>query len=80
MKYVILSTGILIASAILYSAAYITSAIIKLIGSSVGDDVLTSQAQPLYVLSIIALIAAILILIIGFLKKDNGIKQYRNDS
>lgn len=69
MKYFIVSTGLFIAAAILYSAAYITSAIIHLITSSIGGSILTSQAQPLFILSIVTVVLAIIFLSVGLFKK-----------
>lgn len=70
MKYFIVSAGLFIAAAILYSSRYITSAVIGLIGNGVGENILTSHTQSLSILSIVAVVLAVLFLLVGLIKKD----------
>lgn len=70
MKYFIVSTGLFVIASILYSAAYITSAILHTISNSFGGNILLSQTQPLSIFGLIALLGAILFLFIGLFKKD----------
>lgn len=71
MKYLIVSTGLFITAAILYSTAYISSAIVHLITNRVGENILTSQTQPLFIWSILTVILAIIFLLVGLFKKDS---------
>ncbi|MFP3355811.1 hypothetical protein R0K17_00505 [Planococcus sp. SIMBA_143] len=70
MKYVIVSTGLFISAAIMFSAAYIASAILRSITGGYGQSILTPQTQLLYSLSIITALAAITLLAIDYFKKD----------
>ncbi|MGB6407770.1 MAG: hypothetical protein WBF39_09850 [Planococcus donghaensis] len=70
MKYIIVSMGLFISAAIMFSAAYIASAIINLIVGSVGQSVLTSQTQVLYLVSIVTALAAVVFFVLGYFKKE----------
>lgn len=70
MKYFILSTGLFITAALLYSTAYIASAIVHLITNSIGEDLLIPQTQTLSIMSLLTLILAISFLVVGLIQKD----------
>lgn len=68
MKLCIIASSLLIVSAILYSASFITSALFGIIMNGIGDD-LYPQTQPLFFLSIIALVVAVVLFLIDYFKK-----------
>lgn len=67
MKFTIVSIGLFISAAIMFSAAYITSAIIR--SGTVGQSVLTPQTQLLHIGSICIALLAVTILAIEYFKK-----------
>ncbi|MGX7595007.1 hypothetical protein ACWNS2_07165 [Planococcus plakortidis] len=68
MKAAIIAAGLFISGAIMLSAAYIASAILK--SGLYGQSILTPQTQVLYLLGLAAAFAAIVLLAIDHFRKD----------
>ncbi len=75
MNYFIVSAGFFISAATLYSARYITSALLATILNGYGSSIVTSQTLSLFVLSLVALILAILFLLLGLHKERKQLKK-----
>lgn len=69
VKLSVIASALLIVSAILYSARFITSALIGIIMNGMGDDIYYPHTQPLLILSIITLVVAVLLFLIDYFKK-----------
>jgi hypothetical protein len=72
LKFIIVGSSLLISASIMFSALFITGAIIgNLLGY--GDNLFSSLTMPLSILSFISFLSGITLIILGF--KNNKLKN-----
>ncbi|CDQ41743.1 hypothetical protein [Virgibacillus salexigens] len=64
MKLSIIASSLLIASAILISAHFTTSALVSIVKNSLGNSLDFTYSLPLFILSILTFVVAIILILI----------------